>query len=150
MAKETEYKFLVINESYKETATGSSRIEQGYISRRKEGTVRVRIRDEEGYLTVKGANRGATRDEWEYRIPVSEAREMLERVCLEGVIRKTRWIVPYGGRIWEVDEFHGGHEGLTVAEIELPDAGIAISEVELPPFVGENVTGDPRYYNSNL
>lgn len=150
MPKETEYKFLVKNESYKGMATGKSRIEQGYVSRRKEGTVRVRIRGEEGFLTVKGANRGATRDEWEYRVPVGEAREMLGRVCLEGVVEKTRWTVPFGGLLWEVDEFHGRHEGLTVAEVELPDPAMPLSEVELPPFAGENVTGDPRYYNSNL
>lgn len=150
MSKETEYKFLVKDESYKTMATARERIEQGYVSRRKEGTVRVRIRGEEGFLTIKGANRGATRDEWEYRVPAAEAREMIERVCQEGTIKKTRWIVPYGGYIWEVDEFHGRHEGLTVAEVELPSPDTPLSAVELPPFAGENVTGDPRYYNSNL
>ncbi len=150
MPKETEYKFIAKDDSYKRMATASHSVRQGYISRRREGTVRVRVLDNEGFLTVKGANRGATRDEWEYPIPADEAREMLERVCLERQIEKTRWIVPYGGLTWEVDEFHGVHEGLTVAEVELPDADTHLSAITLPPFAGENVTGDPRYYNSNL
>mgnify|MGYP001056518667 FL=1 len=150
MSKETEYKFLVRDESFKPMATGSSRIEQGYISRKKEGTVRVRLRGNEGFLTVKGPNEGATRDEWEYQIPAADAREMLARVCDDGKIEKTRWIVPYGGLTWEVDEFHGRLAGLTVAEVELPHPGMALAAEAIPPFAGENVTGNPRYYNSNL
>ncbi|MDE6125629.1 MAG: CYTH domain-containing protein [Muribaculaceae bacterium] len=150
MPKETEYKFLVKDDSYKGMATGKCRIVQGYVSRRKEGTVRVRVRDNEGFITVKGANRGATRDEWEYPVPAEEAVEMIRKVCLEGVIEKTRWIVPYAGLTWEIDEFHGRHEGLTVAEVELPDPDMPLETVAMPPFAGENVTGDPKYYNSNM
>ncbi len=150
MSKETEYKFLVKDDSYKRMATASHEISQGYISRRPEGTVRVRVLDREGFLTVKGANRGATRDEWEYPIPIDDAREMLSRVCQEGVIEKTRWIVPYGGLTWEVDEFHGRRAGLVVAEVELPSPDTPLPAGGIPAFAGENVTGDPQYYNSNL
>ncbi|MCM1071644.1 MAG: CYTH domain-containing protein [[Clostridium] fimetarium] len=150
MSKETEYKFLVKDDSYKRMATASHEISQGYISRRPEGTVRVRVLDREGFLTVKGANRGATRDEWEYPIPIEDARDMLSRVCQEGVIEKTRWIVPYGGLTWEVDEFHGRHAGLVVAEVELPSPDTPLPAGGVPAFAGENVTGDPQYYNSNL
>ncbi len=150
MSKETEFKFLVTGDSYKAMATESLRIEQGYISKRPQGTARVRIKGDKAYLTIKGMNHGATRDEWEYPIPVEEAGEMLERVCEDGIIQKTRWIVPYKGFTWEVDEFHGHLEGLTVAEVELPDEHTPLSEVPLPGFAEKNVTGDPQYYNSNL
>lgn len=150
MSKETEYKFLVTDDSYKSMATERIRIEQGYITKRPEGTTRVRIWGGEAFLTIKGANRGATRDEWEYPIPVKDACEMLERVCEEGIIQKTRWIVPYMGYKWEVDEFHGHLDGLTIAEVELPDSNTPLSKVTLPGFAGKNVTGDPQYYNSNL
>ena len=147
MAKEIERKFLVNDDSYMESATKCRHIEQGYLSRQIESTVRIRITDEKAYITIKGKTSGIERDEWEYEIPAKDAREMLDR-CAEGnVIRKTRYYVPFDGLIWEVDRFEGVHEGLTVAEVELPASD---HRIQFPPFVGEEVSGDPRYYNSNL
>lgn len=147
MSKEIERKFLVINDSYKSMATHSIEIIQGYLSRKIEATVRVRITGDTARLTVKGANSGIVRNEWEYDIPLIDAREMLSDCASGRVISKTRYVVPYGGSVWEVDNFHGDLEGLTVAEIELPDKE---SDFRLPPFVGREVSGDPAYYNSNL
>ncbi|MDE6328800.1 MAG: CYTH domain-containing protein [Duncaniella sp.] len=147
MGLEIERKFLVKDGRYAEMADSSSVIRQAYISDRVNGTVRVRVKGARGYLTVKGANEGAVRHEWEYEVPLADAEEMAVKVAGGWSIDKTRYIVPWAGRVWEVDEFHGRHEGLVLAEVELPDAE---AEVKLPPFVGEEVTGDPRYYNSVL
>ncbi len=147
MAKEIERKFLVKNTSYREMSVERKDIEQGYLNREPRATVRVRIVGSEARLTVKGLNDGAVRDEWEYAVPVSDAREMIDRCASGRVIVKTRYIVPFGGRTWEVDEFGGSLAGLVVAEVELPSAD---ADPALPPFVGEEVTGDPRYYNSSL
>lgn len=147
MAKEIERKFLVTDMSFVGMATECVEIVQGYLSRKIDATVRVRTYGDRGKLTVKGATRGAVRNEWEYDVPVADAMEMLAN-CAEGnVIRKTRYIVPFGSFVWEVDCFQGNHDGLIVAEIELPDENI---NFELPPFVGQEVTGNPAYYNSNL
>lgn len=147
MAKEIERKFLVKNSSFMDISDSRRDIKQGYISRRPEGTVRVRICGDKAFLTVKGRNKGAVRDEWEYQVPVEDAMQMLAR-CTEGnVIEKTRYIVPFGGLKWEIDVFHGAHEGLVVAEIELPAPDTPFTQ---PPFIGREVTGDQRYYNSNL
>lgn len=143
---EIEHKYLVISDSYKNMAKSHREIRQGYLNRMPERTVRVRTVGQSGYLTVKGKNSGDTRLEFEYEIPLEDALKMLE-LCEHGIIVKTRYIVDFGGMTWEVDEYHGDREGLVVAEIELPYSGY---KYELPPFVGENVTGDPRYYNSNL
>lgn len=147
MAKEIERKFLVINDSFVTMAEKVIHIEQGYISHRPEGTVRVRIKAEKGYITVKSKNVGASRDEWEYEIPVLDAKDMLETVCEGNIIIKDRYIVFYDNRTWEIDVFHGNNEGLTVAEVELKNAEEIIT---LPPFAGEEVTGNAKYYNSNL
>ncbi len=147
MAKEIERKFLVKNTSYREMSVERKDIEQGYLNREPRATVRVRIVGSEARLTVKGLNDGAVRDEWEYAVPVSDAREMIDRCASGRVIVKTRYIVPFGGLTWEVDEFGGSLAGLVVAEVELPSAD---ADPALPPFVGEEVTGDPRYYNSSL
>lgn len=147
MAKEIERKFLVTSETYKEMASNATNIKQAYLNRNPDATVRVRVRNGRAWLTVKGRNRGMVRDEWEYEIPSEDAEAMIERCAQGTVIDKTRFLVPFGGFTWEVDEFHGVHDGLTVAEIELPSPD---TEFSLPPFVGEEVTGDPRYYNSNL
>ncbi len=147
MAKfEIERKFLVADDSDKSLATGCVEMAQGYLSRRKESTVRVRIVDGRGYLTVKGVTTGATREEYEYEVPLEDARRML-LMCEGKVVEKRRWIVPYAGYMWEVDEFTGRLAGLTLAEVELPSEEC---RVELPPFVSSEVTGDPAYYNSNL
>lgn len=147
MAKEIERKFLVKDNSFDNMTTGRSHIRQTYISDRPEATVRLRVLDNRAYITVKGKNSGAVRDEWEYEIPVTEAEEMAARLCGGWSIDKMRHIVAYAGRCWEVDVFHGRHEGLVLAEVELEDAD---APVVLPPFVGEEVTGNPAYYNSVL
>jgi len=148
MAKEIERKFLVKDSGYKMLSSESIRIVQGYLCRRPESTVRVRIKGDCGFLTVKSRTVGMTRDEWEYPIPESDARQMLAACCEGTVIDKTRHIVHFGDHVWEVDEFHGTHSGLVTAEVELPSESTVLGE--LPPFVGEEVTGDVRYYNSNL
>lgn len=147
MAKEIERKFLVTDDSYRAMATAVHHIIQGYISRRKEGTVRVRVRDGRGFLAVKGATLGGiSRDEWEYEIPETDAMEMLAKACEGNVVEKERHIVPYGDLVWEVDSFIRPVE-MTVAEVELSSPSTPISR---PPFVGQEVSGDPAYYNSNL
>ena len=146
MAKETERKFLVRGD-YRPHAASSSDIVQGYISHTGSLTFRIRLRDGRGYLTIKGRTdeSGMSRDEWEYEIPATDARELL--AYGSGTIEKVRHLVPAGRHTFEVDEFHGANEGLTVAEVELasPD-----EEFDRPDWLGEEVTGDRRYYNSQL
>ena len=146
MGKEIERKFLVKTDEFKRMSTYNILISQGYLCRLPERTVRVRIRDEKGFLTIKGLTKGFSREEYEYEIPLEDARNLLE-LGAGRIIEKTRWIVPFEGHTWEIDEFSGDHKGLTVAEIEL------CSEDEVfttPCFIGEEVTGNPAYYNSNL
>lgn len=147
MAQEIERKFLVTG-SYKELATQADRIVQGYICSAHGRTVRVRIRGGRGYLTIKGPSDagGTSRYEWEREIPLHEAEELM-RLCEPGVVDKTRYLVLSGRHTVEVDEFHGENEGLTVAEIELASAD---EPFDRPPFLGREVTGDVRYYNSYL
>lgn len=148
MAKEIERKFLVKSDAWRAYATRSIAIEQGYLSRQVDCTVRVRTWGEMAYLTVKGKTQGATRLEYEYEIPVDEAREMLRELAQGEPLRKTRFLVPAdGGLIWEIDVFEGAHRGLVTAEIELPDEAQPFVR---PDWLGEDVTGDPRYFNSNL
>lgn len=147
MAKEIERKFLVKDNSFDQMTIGRRHICQAYLCDRPEATVRLRVSDDRAFITVKGKNSGAVRDEWEYDIPVADAVEMAGRLAGGWSIDKVRHIVPFGGHTWEVDVFHGRHEGLVLAEVEL-DSDEA--EVELPPFVGEEVTGVTDYYNSVL
>lgn len=146
MSLEIEHKYIVVSDAYKSDVISVTNIEQGYLSRTPERTVRVRIVGEKGYLTIKGKNVGDTRLEFEYEIPVSDACEMLS-LCDGCVIKKTRYIVNYAGFRWEVDEFHGDLAPLVLAEIELTDSS---QDYPLPTFVGEDVTNNPMYYNSNL
>lgn len=146
MALEIEHKYLVISDEYRAMSSESVRIRQGYLNRRPEGTVRVRIKGTKAFLTVKGRTSGDTRLEFEYEVPVREAEQMLQ-MCDGAEIDKTRYLVRYGDHTWEVDEFHGLRQGLVVAEIELDESR---HDYRLPPFVGREVTGDPKYYNSNL
>jgi CYTH domain-containing protein len=147
---EIERKYLVTSDSYKQMAVARYHICQGYISREKTGTVRIRITDNKAYLTIKGKPAAGhfARYEWEKEIDVQEAQELMQ-LCQGSIIDKTRWIIPAAeeGLKWEVDEFHGKHEGLTLAEIELTSEE---QQVEKPSFVGEDVTSDPRYYNANM
>ena len=147
---EIERKYLVTSDSYKQLAVARYHICQGYISREKTGTVRIRITDDKAFLTIKGKPAAGhfARYEWEKEIDVQEAKELMQ-LCQGIIIDKTRWIIPAAedGLKWEVDEFHGKHEGLTLAEIELTSEE---QEVEKPDFVGEDVTSDPRYYNANM
>lgn len=142
---EIERKFLVINNEYRNTE--SVRIRQGYVYSSNDRVVRVRVKGEHGYLTLKNATVGFARNEYEYEIPLAEAIEMLDTMCRKPIIDKTRYLYNYAGHLWEVDEFHGSHEGLVVAEIELEHTN---DSFEKPDFVGEEVTGNPKYYNSNL
>ena len=157
---EIERKYLVTSDCYKELAVARYHIRQGYISREKTGTVRVRITDDKAYLTIKGKPAAGhfARYEWEKEIDVQEAEELM-KLCQGTVVDKTRWIVPAETvdnlqltvdnlqLIWEVDEFHGKHEGLVVAEIELDNEE---QSFEIPNFIGNEVTHDPRYYNANM
>ena len=145
MSKEIEHKYLIINDGYVAMSISSHHIRQGYLSRDPDRTVCVRIYDDKGYLTVKGRNSGDIRLEFEYEVPITDAEEMLA-LCPPPVIDKTRYIVPFGGFTWEVDIFEHPVK-METAEIELPASDTVY---ELPPFVGQNVTGDPHYYNSNL
>lgn len=146
MAQEIERKFLVAGVSWKAGVTGTL-TRQGYLSSNKERTVRVRIAGGKAFLTIKGVSRGVVRTEFEYPIPLEDASTMLEALCERPLIEKTRWVVPFGGFIWEIDEFHGANTGLVVAEVELPSAG---TKPPLPPWVREEVSSDPHYYNANL
>jgi CYTH domain-containing protein len=148
MAIEIERKFLVTDDSYKSMAHHSDRIAQGYICRQSGNSTRVRVRGEKGFLTIKGPSLdgGLSRFEWEKEIPVNEAWELM-KLCHCATIDKTRYLVDYKGHTFEVDEFYGDNEGLVVAEIELNDKE---EDFELPPFIGKEVTGDAKYYNSSL
>lgn len=146
MAQEIERKFLVINDSYK-TQGVPHRIRQGYICNEPNCVVRVRCKDGEAFVTIKSANVGFARYEYEYAIPREDAEQMLNRLCQKPIISKTRYCVPYGGFMWEIDCFDNDNEGLVIAEIELPNEHTTF---EMPDFIGREVTGDARYYNSNL
>ena len=148
MAIEIERKFIVTDDSYKAMAFSSDRIAQGYICREGGNSARVRIRGNKGYITIKGPSLdgGLSRFEWEKEIPVTEAQDLL-KLCHGGIIDKIRHLVKCGEHIFEVDEFFGDNEGLVVAEVELEDAG---ETFEKPAFIGQEVTGDKRYYNSRL
>ncbi len=145
MKQEIERKFLVCGQ-YKHLATSSTYIEQGYIAKSESLTLRVRTREEQGFLTIKGrSSDGISRSEWEYEIPVEQARELLS--FSNGRISKRRFLVPSQQHTFEVDEFYGQNEGLTVAEVELNSVE---EKFPHPDWLGREVTGDKRYYNSQL
>ncbi len=147
MAQEIEKKFLVKGE-FKKYSAKATRITQGYLSSAPERTVRVRIKGDKGFITVKGIGSasGASRFEWEKEIPVGEVEQLLA-ICEPGVIDKTRYLVKSGNHTFEVDEFYGENDGLVMAEIELSDENEVFVK---PDWLGEEVTGDVRYYNSML
>ena len=145
---EIERKFLVRDDSYKREAFASSHIRQGYLSSAPGRTVRIRIRDDRAYLTIKGPSTdgGLTRYEFEQEVPMADAEQLLQ-LCEPLIIDKTRWLIRSGEHTFEVDEFHAENEGLVVAEVELKSA----DEVpKMPDFIGKEVTGDRHYYNSQL
>ena len=148
MAQEIERKFLVLDDSFKHEAFSKSHIQQGYICSERGRTVRVRIRDERAYLTIKGPseNGGLSRYEFEREIPLEDGKQMM-RLCEPGIIDKTRWLVKSGKHTFEVDEFFGDNEGLVVAEVELSSEDETFEKLH---FIGKEVTGDHRYYNSCL
>lgn len=144
MALEIERKFLVTSKEWQ--ALAGIKLSQGYLNRDKNRTVRVRIAANQGFLTIKGASNGATRSEYEYEIPLADAESLLE-MCEKPIIQKIRRIYEYQGFKWEIDEFQGENAGLIVAEIELTDEN---QTFEKPSWIGEEVTFDQRYFNSNL
>ena len=149
MAQEIEKKFLVKGD-FKAEAFKATRITQGYLSSAPERIVRVRVKGDKGFITIKGISNasGASRFEWEKEIPVEEVQQLLE-ICEPSVIDKTRYLVKNtdGKHTWEVDEFYGDNDGLIVAEVELTDEN---EPFDKPAWLGEEVTGDPKYYNSML
>ncbi|MCI0513595.1 CYTH domain-containing protein [candidate division KSB1 bacterium] len=146
MGKEIERKFLVPGDAWRKLATGTH-YRQGYLSTVKERTVRVRTIDAQGFLTIKGISIGATRREYEYEIPVRDANAMLDLLCERPLIEKFRYKIVDHGHTWEVDEFEGENQGLIVAEIELSAENESFN---IPEWIGKEVTGDPKYFNSNL
>lgn len=148
MALEIERKFLVLDTSFKHEAFSSSHIRQGYICSGHGRTVRIRIRDTRAYITIKGPslNGGLSRYEFEQEIPFADAEDLM-LLCEPGIIDKTRWLVTSGRHTFEVDEFHGDNDGLVIAEVELGSEDEAFQK---PAFIGQEVTGDRRYYNSHL
>ena len=146
MGIEIERKFLVDGNDWRADAVGR-RYRQGFLNTAKERTVRVRTDGTKGFLTVKGPSVGSVRTEFEYEIPVEDADAILEDLCEQPVIEKIRYRIPWGSHTWEVDEFLGENEGLVIAEIELSQAN---EPFEKPPWLGRDVTGDPRYYNACL
>lgn len=146
MAVEIERKFLVVGDAWRSLAEGHV-YRQGYISTAGLTTVRVRVVGDQGYLTIKGAVQGISRAEFEYPIPKADADAMLSTLCDRPFIDKTRYRIEHEGLCWEVDEFAGDNQGLILAEVELTDAE---QPIVCPEWIGQEVSGDPRYFNSNL
>lgn len=145
MGVEIERKFLVKGDQWRNLAQGEL-YRQGYIPTL-ESTVRIRVIRDRGFITIKGMTQGISRAEFEYEIPIEDATQMLDQLCKPPLIEKYRHKIELNGLVWEVDEFLGVNRGLTIAEVELKSADQAI---ELPDWIGEDVSHDPRYYNSNL
>jgi len=146
MGKEIERKFLVRGDSWRAGAHGK-RYRQGYLSTVKERTVRVRVAGDQGYVTIKGITIGDTRPEYEYEIPLADANEMIDKLCERPFIEKTRYRIPQGEVVFEVDEFEGVNHGLIVAEVELKSED---QKFDKPGWLGDEVSNDPRYFNANL
>lgn len=150
MASEIERKFLVLDTSWQQQSTERHYLRQGYLTRTENGcksSVRVRISDTEAWLNIKSSTLGIRRLEYEYGIPLEDAREILDKLAQGQVLEKTRYLIPYQGHSWELDVFHGANEGLVVAEIELVHEDEAFAK---PAWLGCEVSEDPRYYNVNL
>lgn len=146
MGTEIERKFLLKGDGWRKGA-GGTMYRQGYLNSAKERTVRIRTVGDKAFLTIKGITVGATRAEYEYPIPFDECNAMLDALAEKPLIEKKRYKISHGGLTWEIDEFFGDNRGLIVAEVELQSEGQAFDK---PDWVGDEVTGDPRYFNSNL
>lgn len=147
MGIEIERKFLVTNDSWREAASIALSIKQGYLVGGKEASVRVRLQGDNANLNIKSATLGVRRQEFEYAIPLEEAEIILTTLCQRPIIEKTRYLVSYANKQWEIDVFEGDNAGLIVAELELHDEA---EQFDPPPWLGEEVSDDPRYYNSCL
>ena len=147
MAMEIEHKFLVRNDRWRDDADGGQRMCQGYLAGSEQMSIRVRIAGERAWLNIKHAQSLTVRREFEYLIPLADAEEILAHVCAEGRVDKTRFRVPAGDHVFEVDVFHGENEGLIVAEVELEREG---QEFARPDWLGDEVSQDPRYLNHYL
>ncbi len=147
MAIEIERKFLLANENWRDFVSQSVIYKQGYLSSQPTSSIRVRISDKHAWLNIKSATIGTQRAEYEYEIPLSDAQEILNTLCLKPVIEKTRHFVTHETHLWEIDEFEGENVGLIVAEIELNSVDEIFAK---PEWLGEEVTHDIRYYNNNL
>ncbi|MCL1886963.1 MAG: CYTH domain-containing protein [Betaproteobacteria bacterium] len=146
MGVEIERKFLLSSDGWRNQVQGDV-IRQGYLSSDHDRVVRIRIMNQEAFITIKSSTDGLFRNEWEYSIPLADAEDMLERLCQRPLIEKIRYRIPYKGMIWEVDQFFGENAGLVIAEIELESVDQAFA---LPDWIGKEVTDDTRYYNTNL
>ncbi len=144
MATEIERKFLLSDESWRDVADAGTRFRQGYLIGAERASVRVRIEGDKANLNIKSATLGIHRQEFEYPIPLEEAEELLDTLCEQPQISKTRYLVPYGQHTWEIDVFDGDNAGLIVAEVELESEE---ESFERPPWLGDEVSGDTRYYN---
>ncbi len=147
MPIEIERKFLLVDESWRSSVQESIEIQQGYLCKDKERTVRVRIWGDVGKITVKGMSLNGSRPEYEYTIPKSEAQELIDTLCLKGIVQKIRHLIPHQGFIWEIDEFLDHNRGLFLAEIELPHIDTTFA---IPSWIGTEVTNDHRFQNSYL
>ncbi len=147
MATEIEHKFLIVNDDWREQIIRSVEYRQGYLSNNKHASVRIRVAGDIANINVKGMTVGVQRPEYEYPVPLADANEMLDQLCMRPMIEKIRHFVEYGGKIWEIDEFSGDNAGLIVAEIELE----AVDEAfDVPGWAGADVSGVERYYNVAL
>ncbi len=144
MGIEIERKFLVVNDGWRKDVISETRLKQGYLANQERASVRVRIAGQQAHLNIKSATLGIRRSEFEYEIPLSDAEDMLEKVAIRPFIDKTRHRVKCGEHIWEVDLFHGENRGLIVAEIELSSED---ESFKIPEWVGDEVSGDARYFN---
>ncbi len=147
MATEIERKFLLVSDEWRTLVCHSESFRQGYLNSSKRASVRVRIADNQATLNIKGMTIGVQRPEYEYDLPLQDASELLDQLCERPLIEKTRHFVEFGGKTWEIDEFHGDNAGLIVAEVELDSADETIS---MPMWAGKDVSHLPRYYNVSL
>jgi adenylate cyclase len=147
MAIEIEHKFLLANDDWRKSIQKSVKYKQGYLSSQPTSSIRVRITDNQAWLNIKSATIGTQRLEFEYEIPLEDAREILRSLCAKPLIEKTRHFVPNDGNLWEIDEFKGDNDGLIIAEIELAEVGKTFTK---PEWLGLEVTHELRYYNNNL